>query len=60
MAAYDIDKPFFETIRRSFVNVPVDATKDNAISTTEFLEAADSLTTLFGTSSQQGIGAPSN
>ena len=28
---------------------PVDKEKDNAISTTEFLEAAESLTTLFGT-----------
>jgi hypothetical protein len=39
---------FFDTINKSFVDVPVDAAKDNAISTTEFLEAAESLTTLFG------------
>jgi predicted ATPase len=38
---------FFDTINKSFVDVPVDAAKDNAISTTEFLEAAESLTTLF-------------
>ncbi|KAI0545320.1 glycolipid transfer protein domain-containing protein [Xylaria curta] len=35
------------TFTRSFVDVPIDAEKDNAISTTEFLEAADSLTTMF-------------
>jgi hypothetical protein len=39
---------FFDTIKKSFTDVPVDAAKDNAISTTEFLEAAESLTTLFG------------
>lgn len=36
------------TFKRSFVDVPVDAQNDNAISTTEFLEAAESLTTMFG------------
>jgi len=40
---------WFDTLRRSFVDVPVDASKDNAIPTTAFLEAAESLTTLFGT-----------
>ncbi|KAJ2976275.1 hypothetical protein NUW58_g8128 [Xylaria curta] len=35
------------TFKRSFVDVPVDAEKNNAISTTEFLEAAESLTTMF-------------
>ncbi|KAJ4364453.1 hypothetical protein N0V83_009047 [Neocucurbitaria cava] len=38
---------FFDTVKKSFVDVPVDASKDSAISTTEFLEAAESLTTLF-------------
>lgn len=37
-----------DTFRKSFVDVPVDADKNNAISTTEFLEAAESLTTMFG------------
>ncbi|OAL07010.1 glycolipid transfer protein [Phaeosphaeriaceae sp. SRC1lsM3a] len=46
-AAYPPGGTFFDTVRRSFVDVPVDASKDNAISTTEFLEAAESLTTLF-------------
>ncbi|KZM22507.1 uncharacterized protein EKO05_0000818 [Ascochyta rabiei] len=38
---------FFDTVKKSWEDVPVDASKDNAISTTEFLEAAESLTTLF-------------
>ncbi|KAF2402099.1 glycolipid transfer protein [Trichodelitschia bisporula] len=38
---------FFETLKRSFVDVPLDAASDNAISTTEFLEASESLTGLF-------------
>ncbi|KAH7072276.1 glycolipid transfer protein domain-containing protein [Paraphoma chrysanthemicola] len=46
-AAYPPGGTFFETLKKSFVDVPVDASKDNAISTTEFLEAAESLTTLF-------------
>ncbi|KAF2261315.1 glycolipid transfer protein-like protein HET-C2 [Lojkania enalia] len=41
------EETFFDTLKRSFVDVPVDATKDNAISTSEFLEAAESLVTLF-------------
>lgn len=40
---------WIDTMKKSFSDVPVDAANDNAISTTEFLEAADSLTTLFGT-----------
>jgi len=39
---------YFDTLKRSFVDVPVDKEADNAISTNEFLEAAESLTTLFG------------
>jgi hypothetical protein len=48
-AAYPPGGTFFDTVKKSFVDVPVDASKDNAISTTEFLEAAESLSTLFGT-----------
>ena len=33
--------------RKSFADVNYDASKDNAINTTQFLEAAESLTTLF-------------
>jgi hypothetical protein len=36
---------WFDTLKRSFADVPVN---DNGISTTEFLEAAESLVTLFG------------
>jgi hypothetical protein len=39
---------WLDTIQKSFVDVPVDAAKDNAIATTEFLEASESLATLFG------------
>ena len=39
---------WFDTLNKSFVDVPVDASKDNAIPTGDFLEAAESLTTLFG------------
>jgi hypothetical protein len=39
---------FFDTLKKSFVDVPVDANNDNAISTEAFLEAAEALTTLFG------------
>ncbi|KAI0022488.1 het-c [Xylariomycetidae sp. FL0641] len=35
------------TFKKSFVDVPVDANNDNAVATTEFLEAAESLTTMF-------------
>jgi hypothetical protein len=49
-AAYPPGGTFFDTVKKSFVDVPVDAAKDNAISTTDFLEAAESLTTLFGMS----------
>lgn len=36
-----------DTFQKSFVDVPVDAAKNNAISTTEFLEAAESMTAMF-------------
>ncbi|KAL4944505.1 hypothetical protein BDV06DRAFT_187197 [Aspergillus oleicola] len=38
---------FFDTLKRSFADVPVDNANDNGIHTTEFLEAAESLLTLF-------------
>ena len=49
-AAYPPGGTFFDTVKRSFTNVPVDASKNNAVSTTEFLEASESLVTLFGAS----------
>lgn len=39
---------FIDTLQKSFVDVPVNAANDNAINTTAFLQAAESLTTLFG------------
>ena len=38
-----------QTFKQSFVDVPVDADKGNAVATTQFLDAAESLTTIFGT-----------
>ncbi|KAK0620448.1 glycolipid transfer protein domain-containing protein [Immersiella caudata] len=38
---------YLDTMKRDFTKVPVDAVKSNAISTSEFLEAAESLTTMF-------------
>jgi len=38
---------YFDNAKRSFTQVPVNASKDNAISTSEFLEASESLTGLF-------------
>ena len=39
---------FFDTIKKSFVDVPVDEAAGGKIPTTEFLEASESLLTLFG------------
>ena len=39
-----------QTFKRSFVDVPIDAGNENAISTSEFLDAAEGLTTMFGSS----------
>jgi len=38
---------FFDTLKKSFVDVPVNKSNDDAIATEPFLEAAESLTTLF-------------
>ena len=46
-STYPAGGTWFDTLRESFVDVPIGA--DNAIPTTEFLEASESLTTLFGT-----------
>jgi len=37
-----------QTFKQSFTNVSIDADKANAIDTTQFLDAAESLTTMFG------------
>ena len=39
---------WFETLHKTFDDVPVQTQNDNAIPTSDFLEAAESLTTLFG------------
>lgn len=39
---------WLDTLKKSFVDVQVDAANDNAISTSDFLEAAEAFTTLFG------------
>lgn len=58
MSAFPPGGTWFDTIKRSFADVPVDAANDNGISTTEFLEAAESLTTLFGMeSAAEAVGA---
>ena len=61
-STYPAGGTWFNTLRKSFVDVPLGA--DNAIPTTEFLEAAESLTTLFGITSpfppQLLLETPSN
>ena len=47
--AYPPGGTWFDTLKKSFTDVQIDATNDNAIATSDFLEAAESLTTLFGT-----------
>lgn len=42
------DGTLLDTFKKSFTDVPIDADKNNAIHTTEFLDAAESLTTMFG------------
>jgi hypothetical protein len=39
-----------QTFRQKFSDVPINAENANAIATTEFLDAAESLTTIFGAS----------
>jgi hypothetical protein len=38
---------FFDTMKRSFADVPINTDDDNGIATTEFLEAAEAMTTIF-------------
>jgi len=40
-------KTFFEIMKRSFVDVPIDKDNGNAIATSEFLDAAESFKSLF-------------
>lgn len=41
---------FFDTLNKSFKDVPIDEANGNAIDTTAFCDAAESLVTLFGAS----------
>lgn len=50
---------YLDTFKKSFVDVPIDAENDNAIDTASFLEAAEALTTMFGTSVSGQPGAQS-
>ncbi|KAG7006566.1 hypothetical protein G7Y79_00014g037410 [Physcia stellaris] len=45
--AYPPGGTWFDTLKKSFTGVTLDATNDNAIPTSDFLEAAESLTSLF-------------
>lgn len=47
-SAYPPGGTFFDTVKKSFANVPVEKSQNDAIPTTDFLEASESLTTLFG------------
>jgi hypothetical protein len=48
---------FFDQVKRSYTDVPVDAEHGNAVSTSEFLEASESLTTLFGEFNMLNLGS---
>lgn len=56
--AYPPGGTWFDTLNKSFVDVPVDTTNDNAIATSDFLEAAESLSTLFGMRDSSSRAAP--
>lgn len=46
-AAYPPGGTYFDNCKRSFTDVPIDKEKDNAIGTTEFLEASEAVAGLF-------------
>ena len=56
--AYPPGGTWFDTLKKSFTNVTIDSTNDNAIPTSDFLEAAESLTSLFGSSVHSFNGVP--
>lgn len=45
---------YLDTFKKSFVDVKPDADKENAIPTSDFLDASESLTTIFGMFPQHG------
>lgn len=48
MSALAAGQTWVSTMKTSFTDVPIDAERANAIATTQFLDAAESLTTIFG------------
>lgn len=48
-AVYPPGGTIVQSLKRTFADVPVDEANGNAVSTVEFLEASESLTTIFGT-----------
>lgn len=48
-AVYPPGGTIVQSLKRTFDDVPVDEANGNAVSTVEFLEASESLTTIFGT-----------
>ena len=52
-AAYPPGGTIVQSLKRSFADVPVDEANGEAVSTTEFLEASESLTTIFGMTMSQ-------
>ena len=54
-STYPAGGTWFDTLKKSFVHVPIDASNSNAVDTTAFLDASESLTTLFGSRSLIGL-----
>lgn len=52
-AVYPPGGTIVQSLKRTFADVPVDEANGNAVSTVEFLEASESLTTIFGTALSQ-------
>lgn len=48
MAAIPADGTWFDTLGKSFADVPIETAKEDAIPTADFLEAAEALVSLFG------------
>lgn len=54
-AVYPPGGTIVQSLKRTFADVPVDEANGNAVSTVEFLEASESLTTIFGTALSQSF-----
>jgi len=51
---------FFNTMKRSFADVPIDNQNDNAINTVDFLDASESLASLFDSMGSVAFGPVKN